>query len=782
MSRHLLSVLALSSLAALAVAGEPALPPALGAGHSLSLAGQLAFDEPGDGSLWVLGGDRYKARFSPAGATFYPFLGARAAQSESLRLELQSVRLGGAERAAPSVAPERVGETVLFERGPLVELYELGPQSMEQMFVVDALEGPGPLELRIAAHTELRALATAEGLFFEGPSGGASYSRAFAFDARGAEVPIETRYEAGTILLRIAPEDLRGIALPLTIDPIVASFEVTSVDLEHLGASDVAYDATTDRFVVVYERKFSATDGDVFSVLYTSDGQQLPGSLVAVDITASCWYGPQVANNGGASQFLTVALQSETCSVFAVVVGRTREAESNFQSAPILIDGPGGMRDRVDVGGNPSSGPGTYYCVVWDRREKGADNIWYQLVRPIGTLLFPAAQGLEVSWGSDHEPSISKSCGREPAASQAWNVVWQRSPFTTSYDIRGAQIRWDGAIQTPTFELCVSEHDERRPKASSPLEGGTGPRPWLATFERHGGADSDVLVAVLAGGQTLVAPTDLSLLEGGSHAAQNQSKPVADSDGLSFTVAYREHFHADLANRNVHLSTLRLAAGGLVVTEAHRAASLSFSDQDLPALSAMHGPAGWSPQVQGRHLVTWSERRFLPGTWAIEGALYEPAGAGEPGVALCFGSGAGPLCPCGNAAPADAGCANSSGRGARLLGLGTNRVAADDLVLVAEQLVPGSVGMLFQGEQSIAGGQGVPFGAGLRCCGQGLVRLQVWNADALGRAQSTVPIANSGAVSAGESRCYQVIYRDAIGSACGQGFNLSSAYEVLWAQ
>lgn len=189
-SRNAFSLLALASLAALAGAGEGADPKDLLSTRPLSLAGELLSDEPGDGSLWVLGGDHY----------------------------------------------------------------ELAPSSVEQRLRVDVLEGGGAVELEIAVRTE------------------------------------------GAIRSRIAPEHRAAIELPLTIDPILETFEVTSEDLELLGASDVAYDATTNRFTVVYERKLSAADGDLFSVLYDAAGALLPGSLVAVDITADCWDRARVAN------------------------------------------------------------------------------------------------------------------------------------------------------------------------------------------------------------------------------------------------------------------------------------------------------------------------------------------------------------------------------------------------------------------------------------------------------------------------------------------------------
>ena len=91
-------------------------------------------------------------------------------------------------------------------------------------------------------------------------------------------------------------------------------------------------------------------------------------------------------------------------------------------------------------------------------------------------------------------------------------------------------------------------------------------------------------------------------------------------------------------------------------------------------------------------------------------------------------------------------------------------------------------GLAFDGERLIAGGNGVSFGDGVRCCGLSVVRLQIAAASPDGVVGTTVPIALAGGVAPGDTRCYQLWYRDpAGGGACGNSFNFSNAYEVLWA-
>jgi hypothetical protein len=111
-------------------------------------------------------------------------------------------------------------------------------------------------------------------------------------------------------------------------------------------------------------------------------------------------------------------------------------------------------------------------------------------------------------------------------------------------------------------------------------------------------------------------------------------------------------------------------------------------------------------------------------------------------------------------------------------------LAADSLVLTADGL-PAQPGLFFQGGALIAGGDGVGFGDGLRCCGQGVLRLEV----VTGQPPEPTSVSSSVTISRhpgqslapGDTRCYQLWYRDPLASPCGvSSFNFSNAYVVTW--
>ncbi|MDP6539235.1 MAG: hypothetical protein QF903_03120 [Planctomycetota bacterium] len=151
----------------------------------------------------------------------------------------------------------------------------------------------------------------------------------------------------------------------------------------------------------------------------------------------------------------------------------------------------------------------------------------------------------------------------------------------------------------------------------------------------------------------------------------------------------------------------------------------------------------------------------------------------EPGMGFCDCTNS--TSACGTTGGAGNGCANGSNpAGAHLGASGVADTAADTVVLEGSGLVPGQPGLYFQGNNAINGGNGVTFGDGLRCAGQGVQRLQVRAADATGNSATNTSISVGGGVSPGDTKHYQLWYRDPAGSPCGTTFNLTNGYTIVW--
>ena len=138
--------------------------------------------------------------------------------------------------------------------------------------------------------------------------------------------------------------------------------------------------------------------------------------------------------------------------------------------------------------------------------------------------------------------------------------------------------------------------------------------------------------------------------------------------------------------------------------------------------------------------------------------------------------------PCGNPDP-NAGCANSTGQGAKLAATGTTVLSADDLVLTTTQVGPNLNGILFMGTTAIAP---LPLGDGLRCTGGTTFRFPFMSSGAAGTFVNGPGLAAQSATFpagfqflAGGSWTFQQWFRDPTGP-CGSSSNLSSAISVTF--
>ncbi len=156
---------------------------------------------------------------------------------------------------------------------------------------------------------------------------------------------------------------------------------------------------------------------------------------------------------------------------------------------------------------------------------------------------------------------------------------------------------------------------------------------------------------------------------------------------------------------------------------------------------------------------------------------------GPPATPFCFGDGTGLACPCGNSGTAGNGCASSvNAAGGRLTTSGQASISADTLALIGSGM-PNSSALYFQGSATLGGGNGSPFGDGLRCAGGSVIRMGT-KSNSAGASQYPVgadqPVSIRGLNSAGAFRVYQVWYRNAAVFCTPSTFNLTNGVSVTW--
>jgi hypothetical protein len=176
--------------------------------------------------------------------------------------------------------------------------------------------------------------------------------------------------------------------------------------------------------------------------------------------------------------------------------------------------------------------------------------------------------------------------------------------------------------------------------------------------------------------------------------------------------------------------------------------------------------------------------RFRPGTpdtWTI--ATRVPGDVGSLG-AYCFGDGSGTACPCGNDSPigAGTGCLHSLGYGGRIAVGGIASIANDSLNLHGSAM-PNSSALYFQGTATLSGGAGTVFGDGLRCVGGSVQRLGT-RMNTAGASSHPAPgdaaISVATGVVPGDTRNFQIWFRNAAAFCSASTFNLTNGIALTW--
>ncbi len=271
-------------------------------------------------------------------------------------------------------------------------------------------------------------------------------------------------------------------------------------------------------------------------------------------------------------------------------------------------------------------------------------------------------------------------------------------------------------------------------------------------------------------------------------AASALARPVGQSFGWveearitsSDTVIQSQLGHA------VSLSgeTVLLGAPGLIGYVFARTGSSWVQEAKLIGSEASYSDAvGYSVSLDGTRAVLGAPFDDFP---AQSGSAYVFADLDHPGDGFCFGDpGLGTPCPCSNdndGSVPGSGCANGAfPAGAQLRGSGIPSVSVDTLLLIATSTEPFKAGLFFHGQGALT--PAIPWGDGLRCADQGIVRLEVSFADAAGTSSTTQSMAALGGLVAGDKRYYQYWYRNPTSPACGSGvndFNTTNGYVIDW--
>jgi hypothetical protein len=585
----LLSVLAATASAQAPAVQQQPLP--------FSRSPGVLIDEPrADGVFWVRG-DTYKARVDTSGVTFLPVF-PHAKAHTPIRFLLE----GG------KAAPVRVGQTFHFKHSDVTEeLWESRLQGMEQLFVLHRRPGAGDFVVNIGVTTDLEFRGYHHGLVFAAPGlGEVTYGEGVVFDARGERAVLVPSYDAvapgqGRITLQVSAAFLAAATYPVTIDPFVSNFAVTT-NTRSQTHPDVVREPMSGDFVVIYEETLHATDHDIFGQHFREDGTLV--RQIVFDLTTDLCLDPKICAKDDGSSVLAVW---DNDGNRKGIQARSHSLSLNVSDpvAQVTIDGALEDSRTPDVGG------GTRFPVnnlgqvcVFVRRSSGV-NFALRAVRLQSNGIPTGSEFLiDGSPGCDPRPDIAPTGG----VPLHWAVVWQEhNAVCGNPDIWFAAVSL-GGIVWPAFELEGNADDETIPRVFT-----AGSDSWVSWVQptTSFGLDVDaVLMRRTASAFVQVGPKiSLSAAETGAPRGANQHSAAIGFDGCRHAYAYME-------DQRPFAACVSVANGAYLYSEGH--VSLSPTTNNCGATAMAYVPTANSPV---RYAIVWQEN--LGSHFDIRGAFYD---------------------------------------------------------------------------------------------------------------------------------------------------------------
>lgn len=418
-------LLGASSLLAQDPIAQPGQSGSLLVGPKFSIGSERAARLDSDGVVRG-GGAHYRAEFDRAGMTFTPALGLQAERLHPFQIAATSVHRGDTVlvKSLETSAPRLDEWTIDYDRGGITERFELRSDGVELSYVFPQRPtGNGDLVVRTTLTTDLSTTfrgatsepiqLTAEGI------GGVTIGKVTGIDAAGATTAGSLRFDGTHLDLVLPARFVDDAAYPLVLDPLIGtSFIAGSVGNDD-DQADVAYESTTNEFVVVWRRTFSGTSALIRAQRIDGTTSAPIGSFLVIANTGVCSE-PAIAAVATTDRFL-IAWQTGP-SAFGPwdVACRGLNAGTTTLSAEVPIAATTANEMSPDVGGERAADDEA--MVTW--AEDGVRVMATQVTLNAGgadpAVFSPVVvtTGLNVS-----DPSISKSGGTTGRFGIVWSEI-----------------------------------------------------------------------------------------------------------------------------------------------------------------------------------------------------------------------------------------------------------------------------------------------------------------------------------------------------------------------
>jgi hypothetical protein len=497
---------------------------------AVSLAGAAGVERI-DGHPFAFG-NGFKATFAAGGMQYTPALGREAPHNMPLRFTLQSVRRGNQSllEAQATAAPDAqiTGNRVSYHRGAIGEHYDVRPAGIEQSFsFATPLGGDGDLVVRGRIDTELEGCANADGSlsWLLAGVGGVHYGTVTGIDADGRRVRGALRRDGNALELVLPDAFVDGASYPLVLDPLL------STEFLVPGAAnsdpDVAYDASNDVYLAVFQHVFSALDIDVYAQRLDGSTGAVIGGTIVVDASVSAVGHARVASVNSTNQFLVVWQQAPGPWGPWDVKCRRVDAAAGTMSAVVNVAAT--TENELDpcVSGEASSSADNEALVIW-RDSTGI--IGSQVT--VAAAVDPVVVGPVALGGGlfSQAPSISKSGGTVGRHV----VAWHETGLIGDSEIWATCVDRNLGILAPAAAITANTVNDTMPSVD-----GNGTSFMLAWQRAEAGSRSDIRMMRVnySGGAlvTIVADTPLE-----NDAGQDEATPDVCYLGQKFAIVYRE--------------------------------------------------------------------------------------------------------------------------------------------------------------------------------------------------------------------------------------------------
>ena len=231
-------------------------------------------------------GAGYRARFDRDGVQFVPALGEAAPTEQPVQVRGVAYGRGTADRPLAQVLPSHRGQQVTFAHGKVDTTYVVQNDGIKQSFVFhERPAGRGDLVVAVQVASQLAATQQGDdAVVLQNELGGVRIAGVLGIDADGQTVRGTLQWQGSSLLLRLPEAFVEGAALPLVLDPLLAP-EFSVVSSSRNLDPQVAYDADTNRYLVAWWRRLSATTADVYGQFVfnvTVTPSDLAGSSVVI--------------------------------------------------------------------------------------------------------------------------------------------------------------------------------------------------------------------------------------------------------------------------------------------------------------------------------------------------------------------------------------------------------------------------------------------------------------------------------------------------------------------